>query len=105
MLFKKNILILIFAAAFWSCTATRVSSKNNQLPTKSFVKIFQTTKINSCPDNYKGKCPKGIYGQTGSGMAVDVFKNQTTVLTAGHVCDSEPDPKIVKEGLREECGS
>ena len=30
-------------------------------------------------------------------MAVEVFKSQMTVLTAGHVCDSEPDASLVKE--------
>ena len=93
---KKNILLTLFCMFLCSCTATRVSSKNKSLPTKSFVKILHTTSILSCKKNYNKKCPIGNYGQMGSGMAIDLFKGQMTVLTAGHVCDSNPDNNKIK---------
>ena len=96
---KINILFILITALLCSCAVSRVSSGANKLPTKSFVKILHTTKIISCTNN-KQKCPIGTYAQTGSGMAVSIFKNQMTVLTAGHVCDSQPDSKIVKESTQ-----
>jgi hypothetical protein len=86
---RKKIVFGFFFLMLSSCTATRVSSKAIELPTKSFVKIIHTTEIISCKDNKDPKCPIGLYAQSGSGMAVNVFPNRMTVLTAGHVCNSE----------------
>tara|TARA_B100001057_G_C22866223_1_gene956587 strand:+ start:4072 stop:4821 length:750 start_codon:yes stop_codon:yes gene_type:complete len=93
---RKKILFGLFFLLLSSCTATRVSSKTQLLPTKSFVKILHTTEIISCKDNKDPKCPIGLYAQSGSGMAVDLFPNKMTVLTAGHVCNSEPAKFINK---------
>ncbi len=100
MINKKNILFALISLLLCSCTATRVSSKNNSLPTKSFVKILHTTNIFSCQDEYKKLCPIGAYAQTGSGMAINLFENQMTVLTAGHVCDSSPDQSKIKDSIQ-----
>lgn len=96
----KKILFLFLVAALCSCAVSRVSSGANNLPTKSFVKILHTTIIKSCNNIQGAKCPNGAYAQTGSGMAVEMFKNQMTVLTAGHVCDSQPDPKLIKDHVQ-----
>ena len=87
---RIKILFAFFFLLLSSCTATRVSSKTQLLPTKSFVKILHTTEIISCKDKKDKKCPVGLYAQTGSGMAVEFFPDKMTVLTAGHVCNSEP---------------
>ena len=67
------------------------------MPTKSFVKILHTTSIFSCNEPFDKQCPTGEHAQMGSGMAIEVFKKHTTVLTAGHVCDSEPDPAKINK--------
>lgn len=100
MVIKKNILFILLSVLIVGCTLTRVSSRTNKLPTKSFVKILHTTTIKSCNDVQGVKCPTGAYAQTGSGMAIEMFKNQMTVLTAGHVCDSQPDPRLIKEHVQ-----
>lgn len=94
--FKKTLLLLI-CTALYSCAVSRVSSGAINLPTKSFVKILHKTTIKSCQDQDNPRCPIGDYGQTGSGMAIELFKGQMTVLTAGHVCDSQPETRIIKE--------
>lgn len=96
----KKLLFLFLTASLCSCAVSRVSSGANRLPTKSFVKILHTTIIKSCQDESDPRCPIGSYSQTGSGMAVEIFKNQMTVLTAGHVCDSQPEPKFIKEATQ-----
>ena len=87
---KNNIIyFVIFAVFLCSCTATRVSSHPIKPPTESFVKIIHTTEIISCKDKKDPNCPIGFHGQMGSGMAIYLFSNEMTVLTAGHVCDSQ----------------
>lgn len=58
-------------------------------PMKSYVKIHNTIEIKKCqgklPDSLK-ECPIGTYGSTGSGMAVEVVRGESIVITAGHVC-------------------
>ena len=76
------------------CTATRVSSKINNPPTESFVKIIHNTYILSCVDEKDKRCPVGVHSSSGSGMAIHLVKGRMTVLTAGHVCDSQPSDKI-----------
>ena len=90
---KIKLLLFSFSIVFSGCTVTRVSSRSDQVPTKSFVKILHTTKVEECSTT---TCPRGSYAQTGSGMAVSLFKNEMTVLTAGHVCDSQPADFITK---------
>ena len=93
VIYKKAFLICLSIMCL-GCTVTRVSSKPETFPTKSFVKIFHTMKVKSCKDKKDPKCPIGEYNSLGSGMAVNVFSNTMTVLTAGHVCDSQPTDKI-----------
>lgn len=97
MVKKINIFFVVLGFLIAGCTLTRVSSHGNQMPTKSFVKILHTTSIKSCHNESDPNCPIGDHGIMGSGMAVSVFKGQMTVLTAGHVCDTQPDPKLIKE--------
>ena len=97
MVTLKNIVFPIFALILTSCVSTSISRGLNKPPTKSYVKIFHFTTINSCHPKKEKTCKTGTYGQTGSGMAIALFKNEVTVLTAGHVCDSGVDSKIVKD--------
>ena len=93
---KVNLLFLTTAGFLCSCTVTRVNSKTLTLPTKSFVKILHTTKIISCKDKNKSDCPIGTFGHSGSGMAIDIVQGKMTVLTAGHVCDTQPNEAIAE---------
>ena len=93
--YKKAFLIYLSIICL-GCTATRVSSKPTALPTESFVKIIHTMKVESCKNKKDPRCPIGEYSSLGSGMAVNVFSNTMTVLTAGHVCDTQPTEKIDK---------
>ena len=87
---KKIIYILSFSLLN-CCAVTPVNSQTKAPPTKSFVKIIHTINISSCKEKFKEKCPVGEYSRSGSGMAIFVEKNKMTVVTAGHVCDAQPD--------------
>ena len=63
---------------------------------KSFVQIFHTTKIISCRDKKDKQCPIGEFTQTGSGIKIDLIPGENVVLTAGHVCDTQPTKKVSK---------
>ena len=97
MVKKINIFFVVLSLLMAGCTLTRVSSRGDGMPTKSFVKILHTTSIKSCHNQKDPNCPIGDHGSMGSGMAVSVFENQMTVLTAGHVCKTQPDPTLIKE--------
>ena len=88
-------LILVSYLFLTSCTMSHVNSDFKNPPTKSFVQILQTTKIDSCVNKKDPLCPIGVYRQTGSGMAINLIAGQMTVLTAGHVCDTRPDPNKI----------
>ena len=89
----KNKLFAVIIFLLYGCTVTRVSSKPILPPTKSFVKELHTTEVLSCKDKKDKNCPIGSFRQTGSGIAVDVSKHMT-ILTAGHVCDTQPTKAI-----------
>ncbi len=89
----KSLLITFTGLAFLSCTVARVNSKNINAPTQSFVKIFNTLEIKSCAKE-EINCPIGIYASAGSGMAINLGSKEMTILSAGHVCDMEPNEKV-----------
>ena len=91
---KKIIYVLSFSLLN-CCATTPVNSKTKPPPTKSFVKILHTINISSCKEKFKEKCPIGEYSRSGSGMAIFLEKNKMTVVTAGHVCDAQPDPNKI----------
>lgn len=100
--FKKVLLfycLLVFGCTNISTGHTQIGSIHEP-PTKSFVKIFYTLNVNSCKNSAdKTQCQKGEWRSVGSGISVDLFKDKTTILTAGHVCRSGVDESIVKEYL------
>ena len=100
MLNIKKILFSLIAMLLCSCAVSRVSSGLNNSPTKSFVKIIHMTTVSECHKDTKGRCQLGTFAQTGSGMAISLFKDHMTVLTAGHVCDSQPDGDIIKDSFQ-----
>jgi len=58
-------------------------------PMKSYVKILNTIEIKKCQGELPGKlkeCPIGTYSSSGSGMAVEVVRGESIVISAGHVC-------------------
>jgi S1-C subfamily serine protease len=73
-----------------SCTTTNLAVKVTP-PIKSFTKIHHKIQILECTKNFKNKCPVGAYGSMGSGIVMDLIEDQTIVITAGHVCQSEVD--------------
>lgn len=89
-------IVLVLAMFFTACSTTRVNSRTLSPPTKSFVKIIHTTEVISCYDPNDKECPIGIHRHSGSGAAILIVANEMTVLTAGHVCDSQPTAKIEK---------
>ena len=89
MTVKNKILFLIMAILLCSCSVASLNSNALQMPTKSFVKIIHTVEILSCSDPNDKLCPVGQYLSTGSGMAINLFRNEMTVLTAGHVCETK----------------
>ena len=91
---NKYIFSIILIFLFLGCTTTRVTGVNKELPTKSYVKVFHTTIIHSCTDPKDKKCPIGEFMQLGSGMAIELINNEPTVISAGHVCDSQPSNAI-----------
>jgi len=91
---KYNLFIGLLFFTLSSCTVTRLSSKANRLPTKSFVKILNTTEVFSCVDASDSNCPVGTLVYSGSGMAIKLVDEEMIVLTAGHVCDSRPTKAV-----------
>ena len=91
---KYNLFLGLLIFGLSSCTVTRVNSKANKLPTKSFVKILNTTQVSSCTNPKDPKCPIGTFVYSGSGMAINLISSEMIVLTAGHVCDSRPTAAI-----------
>lgn len=73
---------------------TRVNSKPEKPPTKSFLKIINSTEVKSCVNKRDNNCPIGIHYQSGSGVAINILPGRNTVLTAGHVCDTRPTVAI-----------
>jgi S1-C subfamily serine protease len=90
MLNKSKLIFILFLPFFLSCTTIDLQRKVEP-PTKSYVKVFHSVKIIECLPEYKGMCPEGEFVSTGSGMIVDIIEDQTIVITAGHVCESEID--------------
>ena len=90
---KKQSLLVFFSIFLVSCPTISAVGANGAIkpPTYSFVKVFNVLRIQACQaekDEKGRECPTGQYRSTGSGMAVDVVKNEMIVLTAGHVCDT-----------------
>lgn len=85
---KKVLFLLSFF--LFSCTAINLQKKVDP-PLNSFVKILHNIEISECTEPYKNRCPKGKYQSMGSGIVMNLIKNQTIVITAGHVCSSDVD--------------
>ena len=93
---KSTILFLLFSFLFYSCTAINLERKVIP-PTKSFVKIYHTIEISKCTKPFQKMCPIGKYQSMGSGIVLDIIEEQTIVITAGHVCDSEVDTNKISD--------
>ena len=97
---KSKLLFILFLPLIFSCTTINLQRKVDP-PTKSYVKVLHTVKISECRPKYKETCPKGEFMSMGSGMVVNLIKNQTIVITAGHVCESEVDESKISEHSQE----
>jgi len=85
---KKLLFLLSFL--LFSCTPIDLQRKVEP-PLNSFVKVYHTIEILECTEPFKEKCPKGEYQSMGSGIVMNVIKDQTIIITAGHVCSSDVD--------------
>ncbi len=95
----KHLAIIVFVFALFGCnkSCAKITNSTNKFSNNAngFVQIFQTTTISSCVPGVK-KCPIGEFTQTGSGIKINLIKEENMVLTAGHVCDTQPSKKIDK---------
>lgn len=94
MLRKSKILLTLFLPLFFSCTPIDLQRKVIP-PFKSYVKVYHTIKISDCTKEFKSKCPTGEYLSLGSGMILELIPGETTVITAGHVCESDVDKEKI----------
>lgn len=97
-LFKHLLISLfIFTIMGSSASCAKITKPINKIHNNAngFVQIFHTTKIISCEPDVKD-CPIGEFTQTGSGIKIDLIKSENMVLTAGHVCDTQPSKEINK---------
>ena len=93
MLRKSKLLFILIFSALLSCTTINLERKIDP-PIRSYVKIYHSIKIEKCTpivEKIPGLCPKGEFSSMGSGMVIDLIEDQTIVITAGHVCESEVD--------------
>jgi len=91
---KSKLLFILFLSSLFSCTTIDLQRKVIP-PFKSYVKVIHSVKILQCTEQFKNRCPIGEYVSLGSGMVVNIVKEHTTVITAGHVCDSEIDKEKI----------
>ena len=96
MLKKSKLLFILPLALLMSCTTINLQRKIMP-PTKSYTKILHTVEILSCTQTFEPMCPKGEYMSTGSGLVVNLVKDETIVITAGHVCYSKVEEKMISE--------
>lgn len=97
---KSKLLFILFLPFIFSCTSIDLQRKVNP-PIKSYVKVLHTVKITECSPNFQSNCPKGEYMSMGSGMVVNMIKDQTIVITAGHVCESDVDGTRISQHSQE----
>jgi len=94
MLRKSKILFILLLPFFLSCTTINLQRKVTP-PFKSYVKVYHSVKILQCTSEYKDRCPIGEFNSMGSGMLVNLIEEQSIVITAGHVCESDIDSEKI----------
>jgi len=68
------------------------------MPTKGFVQIIKTVKVDECVENTP--CKTGSFSSIGSGGVIDHHNGFSLILTAAHVCKSnfsKETDKIIKK--------
>tara|TARA_A100001015_G_scaffold321685_1_gene454097 strand:+ start:10322 stop:11086 length:765 start_codon:yes stop_codon:yes gene_type:complete len=96
---KSTILFLLFTFLLYSCATVNLERKVDP-PIKSFVKVYHSIVISKCTEPFEKMCPVGKYQSMGSGIIMDILEDQTIVITAGHVCDSDVDTTKISEFLQ-----
>ena len=92
MKYIKLINVILFLLLTSSCVS---SKKTKQLPIESFVKVNVRTKLKLCFSTARMSfCEEKVYYRAGSGSVIRNEEGHSFVLTAGHVCVTEIDPKI-----------
>ena len=97
---KSSVLFILFLPLILSCTTINLQRKVVP-PIKSYVKVLHMVKVSECVSAHKSTCPKGEFMSMGSGMVVDMIQDQTIVITAGHVCESEVDENRISQHSQE----
>jgi len=100
MLNKSKLIFILFLPFFLSCTTLNLERKVDP-PIKSYVKVLHTVRILECLPEYEAMCPVGEFMSMGSGMVVNIIEDQTIVITAGHVCESEVDESRISKHQQE----
>ena len=97
MVRKSIILFILLSVPLLSCTTINRQTKIDP-PTQSYVKINLGLWIKSCKESFKLGCPSPElrFESMGSGMVIDLIRNETIVLTAGHVCKSQIDHEKIE---------
>lgn len=92
----KNVGIFVLALMMTSCAVSTVNmSANGVLPRKGYVFIKKIVNLRKCVDNRP--CENGQYTSVGSGFIVKITHKGSFVVTAAHVCATNPrnlQPKV-----------
>ena len=82
-------IILVSGAAACCSIGHKVDSRPvSANPQASFVFVLNTSHIKNCRGN---SCSEGVRISSGSGFSIAVDGGHTIALTAGHVCNPDPD--------------
>lgn len=97
MVRKSTILFTLLFTLLLSCTTLNQQTKLKP-PNQSYVKINLGLWIKSCKEKFKSECPdpQFRFESMGSGMVIELIKDETIVLTAGHVCHADIDPEKIE---------
>lgn len=79
-----------------SCTTIDLQRKVAP-PVRSYTKILHTVEIVKCTPQFEAMCPKGEHMSMGSGLIVNLIEDETIIITAGHVCQSEVEERMIAE--------
>ena len=91
MVLKKTLLFILVLLGSSSC-----ATYQHHIPTKAFVKVIKTINILECQKE-STTCKPGTYTSTGSGSIIKTNKDNSYILTAGHVCETHITPIAFQE--------
>lgn len=99
MIKNYKTLFLLTLCALNGCSGNTYSSRIGiSPPVASFVKILHNIQVLDCVEKVSlpGHCTVGTFTSTGSGMAINLVRGLSTVITAGHVCKKNMPKSVSK---------